>query len=299
MKKILLSIYYFVIKIRDSLTILKNKIIPLLTSPPVVKNTDDTLAEIVNKNVSISRYGDGEFALMNGEDLLFQPHNNLLSARLKEIVRSNKENHIVCIPDVFNSLDWCEEKPRKYWGKYLNLNRIKIYKLLDMNKKYYDSLVTRVYIDQINKNIVKDRFLKFKRLWNRRDVVIVEGEKSRLGLGNDLFDNVNSLQRIICPSSNAFAKYEAILKECLIQDRSKLILVSLGPTATVLSYDLTLNGYQAIDIGHIDIEYEWFLQQVTEKVPIKYKYIGEIKDGIKVKDTKDLVYSKQILCKIV
>lgn len=114
-----------------------------------------------------------------------------------------------------------------------------------------------------------------------------------------MFDNVNSLQRIICPSINAFAMYEAILKECYIQDKSKLILISLGPTATVLSYDLSLEGYHAIDIGHIDIEYEWFLQNATEKVPIKYKYIGEIKDGTVVMDTRDSEYSNQILCRLV
>jgi len=30
----------------------------------------------------------------------------------------------------------------------------------------------------------------------------------------------------------------------------------LGPTTTVLAYDLYKNGYQAIDIGHVDLEHE-------------------------------------------
>ena len=37
-----------------------------------------------------------------------------------------------------------------------------------------------------------------------------------------------------------------------------LILLALGPTATVMAYNLAQKGYQAIDIGHIDIEYEWY-----------------------------------------
>ena len=38
----------------------------------------------------------------------------------------------------------------------------------------------------------------------------------------------------------------------------KLILLMLGPTAKVLGFQLSREGYQAIDIGHIDSEYEWY-----------------------------------------
>ena len=39
-----------------------------------------------------------------------------------------------------------------------------------------------------------------------RDVIICEGEKTRMGVGNDLLDNCKSIKRIICPSENAFDK---------------------------------------------------------------------------------------------
>ena len=48
-------------------------------------------------------------------------------------------------------------------------------------------------------------------------------------------------------------------------------------------YDLHKMGYQAIDIGHIDIEYEWFLQGATEKVKIDNKYTYEA-NGRVIKD---------------
>ena len=50
--------------------------------------------------------------------------------------------------------------------------------------------------------------------------------------------------------------------------KNKLILIALGPTATILAYDLYKLGYRAIDIGHIDIEYEWFLRKANTKIPI-------------------------------
>lgn len=46
-------------------------------------------------------------------------------------------------------------------------------------------------------------------------------------------------------------------------------------TATVLAYDLSLYGYQAVDIGHIDIEYEWLRMGAKTKVPVPGKFTNE------------------------
>lgn len=47
----------------------------------------------------------------------------------------------------------------------------------------------------------------------------------------------------------------------------------------MLAYNLTMNNYQAIDIGHVDLEYEWFLAEKGERVPIKNKYNNEVLGG--------------------
>ena len=102
-------------------------------------------------------------------------------------------------------------------------------------------------------------FDELREIWNNRDIVFVEGEKSRLGVGNDLFDNVRSIKRILCPISDAFDRYNDILSAALNLEKDALLLIALGPTATVLSYDLFKAGYQAIDIGHgtvIDIGWQ-------------------------------------------
>lgn len=103
-----------------------------------------------------------------------------------------------------------------------------------------------------------------------------------------MFDNCKSIQRILCPAINAFSKDDEI--EIKKQDASKLILIALGSTATVLAYDLCIEDYQAIDIGHIDIEYEWFLQGVTEVTPVKNKYVDENPDGRIVCEIHDIKY---------
>ena len=81
-------------------------------------------------------------------------------------------------------------------------------------------------------------------------------------------------------------------------DQNKLILIALGPTATVLAYDLSKLGYRALDVGHVDIEYEWFLQKAMEKVKIKDKYTNEAFGGELVTDEVDQEYKSQIICKV-
>lgn len=286
------------IKIKNIKTILLthyNKTISSITKLPIVKTTDETLYKIIEDGYSVSRYGDGEFSLMFGNNLAFQPNSQKLATRLREIVKSKQDKHLVCIPNVFKSVDWFEEKPKEYWIKYLIMQRRKIYSLIDFNKEYYDSMVTRLYIDRKDKSKAEGHFKKFKSLWHNKNIVIVEGEKSRLGVGNDLFDNANMIERIICPAENAFVKYEEILASLQKLDKTKLILIALGPTATVLAYDLSLLGYQALDIGHIDIEFEWFLQGAIEKIPIKYKYVNEVKGGAAVENIIDLKYEKEVI----
>ncbi|URT70208.1 SP_1767 family glycosyltransferase [Cytobacillus firmus] len=298
MKKFILLIYNKFVSAKGNLMIFFNKVIARIIPRPMVKTTDETLTKLINGSFSMSRFGDGEFGLMQGKSLLFQPYSKELSQRLKQIIKSNNKQHLVCIPNVFDNVDWCTENSKTYWIKYLNRNRSKIYKIIGKRKQYYDSLVTRLYIDHKDKSNAEERFRKFKKLWTKREIVIVEGDKSRLGIGNDLFHNAKSMERIICPSTNAFDKYEEIFEEVKNQNRSKLILIALGPTATVLAYDLSLLGYQAIDIGHIDIEYEWFLQKATEKRPIQNKYIGEIPNGTVVNDINDEKYESEILTRV-
>lgn len=126
----------------------------------------------------------------------------------------------------------------------------------------------------------------------------MEGAKSRLGIGNDLFNNVKGIERILVPEINAFNKYDEIINEVKKLSKDKLILLAAGPTATVLAYDLYKEGYQAIDIGHVDIEYEWFLRKAETKIKIENKFVCEAGFGEGVGELDNNEYKKQILAQI-
>ena len=263
-------------------------------SVPVVASRFETLEKLLNSNCSMSRYGDGEFNLIFGEGLPFQRYDKTLSKRLKEILVSDDENILICIPDIFGSLRQYTEKAADFWRKFLFYNREDVKERLKPDKKYYDTEVTRPYMDISDKSVCAKYFEDFKNLFDGKELVIIEGEASRLGIGNDLFERAKSIRRIICPARDAYSNYENIYEECLKFSEGALYIAALGPAATVLAYDLAKTGRRTLDLGHADIEYEWFKMGVTEKVPVKDKYVNECRNGKVITQIDNSEYSSQI-----
>ena len=277
---------------------IKNAFLNKMHKKPIVMDNKETIDKIINEGCSIARFGDGEFFLMTKEKgFEFQKINDSLSRRLFEVFNRNEKKLIVAIPKIFDDkdLDFRTKDSKKWWKKYLSTHRSLWYKYLDFNKIYGNTNFTRNYIAVENKSVCKEYFDYMKKIWDKKDIVLVEGKCSRLGVGNDLLDNAKSISRILAPNENAFDKYTYILDEVKKVSKDKMIFIALGPTATILAYDLCMLGYQAIDIGHVDIEYEWFLQGVTKKTKIGNKYTYEADGRIVQDDFKNEKYESQII----
>ena len=109
-----------------------------------------------------------------------------------------------------------------------------------------------------------------------------------------------SISRILCPLQNAWNRYEEILEAVLEKvPKTALICISLGPCATVLAYDLAKNGYQALDIGQLDNEYEWYLRGVKKRIAIQGKMVAEISEKQIFEMPDATEYFDQIIAKIV
>jgi glycosyltransferase family protein len=141
------------------------------------------------------------------------------------------------------------------------------------------------------------RFKELRRIWAKRSCVFVEGEHTGMGVGNDLFKNAARIRRIIAPAENAFHSYDAILKECRGQPADTLFLLALGPTATVLAYDLCRLGFQAVDVGHVDLEYEWFLRGEGRRTLVEGKYNNEMPEAAYPEAIEDETYLGQIIAR--
>lgn len=261
---------------------------------------EDTINELLTSNKSLSRFGDGELLIVCGEKLGFQDTNNELSKRLAEVLSSNDDRVLIGVPDVLNyeAFDRLTEESKTFWVE--NIYRYKEVwdKYINKNQKYASANVTRFYIRTKDKTKCDDLINKIVKLWDNKEVVVVEGDKTRFGTGNNILQNAKSVERVLGPAENAFNKYDEILEAIKELDKNKLYLLALGPTASVLAYDMAKLGYRAIDIGHLDLEYEWYLNRVSERTQIKGKYVNELKDGNTVDVVEDSEYLKQIIKRV-
>lgn len=270
---------------------------------PKVINDDDTVKYIVTHKCSVARFGDGEFLWIFQERAEgdFEKNSSELSKKLLQVINSENDNLILCIPNVFKTLRVTKKTARVYWKTFLAKRGYRVLNLLSNSKKYFDTQFTRPYIDyNYNSRNFENKFESLKKIWFNRNVLIVEGEKTRFCVASDLLDGTKSVRRIICPSKNAFERYTQILNNVrsqatLINDA--LVLVSLGPTATVLAFDLSEMGIQTVDIGHLDVEYNWYKMKAKEKIPVPGKYVNESKAKfIEIDDELILQkYYKQII----
>lgn len=267
---------------------------------PNIMSENDTLNYLLRNKMSIARFGDGEFATIWGRTRHnFQTmQDEKLAQRLKGVLNSEEENLMIAIADNYGCLDKYTQQARREIRHYMTRQtRREHLSILRKEKKYYNAYITRPYVMYADNQTEapKHRFEQLKRIWNGRDCVFVEGAMTRLGVGNDLFDNASSVKRIIGPAENAFSKYDRILECCMTQTKETLFLLALGPTATVLAYDLCKAGYQAVDIGHIDLEYEWFLQGKGHRTEVPGKYNNEVQGGQCPETVNDSIYVEQII----
>lgn len=272
------------------------KVFPL----PKVKSIEETLDKIISDKSSISRFGDGEFLyIIDKLNLPFQKYDSRLAEKMKNILVSHESNMLVGLPIGYYSLENLKKESRLTWRSQISWIYPRLRKYLDLKKVYYNASMTRVYSGFEDKAKSKIYFEKLIKIWEGRNVLLVEGEKSRLGVGNDFFENANNVERILAPMHHSFDQYDNLYNEVLKHDKTKLVLLALGPTATALSYDLAMEGYQAVDIGNADIEYEWYLMGASSKVKIAGKYTSEAVSGRNVDDVNDEAYNSQIIAKFL
>lgn len=263
-----------------------------------VRSILETLQLIQEHGASVARFGDGEVDMMTGSSIPYQDYDPDLAQALLEILQTpSTSNFLVCLPDVFQNLERYNRNATHFWNQHFARYQ-DFYREYCHSPWYGSTFISRPYIDLVDKSQAARFFEALKDVWKGRDLLIVEGETSRSGVGNDLFADAQSIERVICPSRNAFAYYEEILHTVRQKAGNRLILLMLGPTAKVLARDLNKAGYQAIDLGHIDSEYEWFQMGATHKVKLPHKHTAEFNYDEEIDLEHDVEYAHQIVARV-
>lgn len=264
---------------------------------PTILSKSKTRELIIEEHKSISRFGDAEFAIAcNIQRWNYQRVDKRLAEKLLNILKNAENDFLIGLnPSFYMNLGNIPEESADSVRSYMRpAIRRQHAQLLDRN---------RIYVDALLHNIdSKDDLMEIKKIWNNRECVFVEGCLTRMGVGNDLFNNCKKISRILGPATNAFDRYDDIFAEVLKQPKASLILIAMGQTATALAYDLYKEGYQAIDIGRIDLIYEKYLAGLDSlynlRIPYKFCNIDEIENGREISDIDDAQYNDQIIARI-
>ena len=265
-----------------------------------VMSIDETLDELMKTEKSLVRFGDGEFNLINGKSIAYQEYREDLAQEMREILlhAGDIENKVlICLPEIFEIFKGHflqNEDSEKFWKQVLD-DYGRFFQETCQTKGYGSTWISRLYIDNKDKSHAVTQFEKLKSLFEYKDILIVEGATTRSGVGNDLFNKALSIKRIICPSHHAFSKVDAIQQAILDHAKGRLILLMLGPTAKILACRLSRLGYRALDLGHIDSEYEWMQMKAETKVQLKHKHTAEFNFDQDIEFINDEGYNRQIV----
>lgn len=263
-KDILGAILYFLYE-KD---ILHNKI--------KVHSIDETIDELLHTEKSMVRFGDGEVVMIKGRDLVLQKAQPEIAEGLKKILAYPYDDLIVTIPGVFDTLSDHTKESRQFWRDHLLMCRKTYEKYCNPDRVYYSTFISRCYYFAKDKNRCAQWYDGIRDIWKDRSVVVVEGERSHNGVGNDLLDRAAGVERIICPPKDAYGSLNRILEACMQYDRDRLFLLSVGVAAKFIAMELFEKGYRVLDIGNLDMEYEWYVRGADHKIPLeKHEIVGE------------------------
>jgi len=251
---------------------------------PKVMEEFITIQMILVTGASIGRYGDGEFRTARGSSLKFQDFDPELATRLQQILVSNDPGFLVGIPRVWGRRDLCFYDPQKHDNWLRCMSNPDFLNMLDMDKQYASAFITRpdaaIHIE------CDDYWNMVRTIWRGRRVVYFVGEgdgkPSKAMQGRGFLEEAKELKVEKCLPRQAWSQHKELIERAKQYDPKKwLIMLSLGPTATVVAYDLFKLGYQALDVGHMPMFYNRthpkmpkFLQCIVDK----YEAMGKTKE---------------------
>jgi hypothetical protein len=203
----------------------------------------------IKEGYSLARYGDGEFfcLLKSSKGISkLQKFDKKLREKLFVIFSDPLEKLLIGIPRM--------DKPKQW---VINFND-SFSKFISDKRAYKESIFVSSFVSRpylINKS-TQEYFDRVKSIWENREIVLINFNPKLLNhyLFKDCTVDFIQILRTDC-----FNDYDDILNGCKkFLGRKKIFLISAGPTATCLAYDLTSNGEQCIDIGQIAFEYSLF-----------------------------------------
>ena len=213
-----------------------------------------TIHYLLANRASIARYGDGELKLCLGKSAKSQISDEMMQHRLKKILKSSDNAKcVVGIPRIYSDGDFVRMSERKggFWKKYSGGRFSSLY---NQNKMYGSAFITR---PDAAPDIDKVEYYDLvKSIWRDRDVLVMHGEGTGFLKRISILETAKTYEVMQGPIRDAFSEHYNLMTMLLnSSDPETVILLSLGPEATILAYDLAEKNRQALDLGHMGMFY--------------------------------------------
>lgn len=252
---------------------------------------------LANSTKSFARLGDGEINIIKGKSIRFQKYSDQLRQEILETINNNEIE--IGLPHGFKYTNIDKFSIKVFWWSYLVRHFVMIQKHFQ-RKEYFDTNFSRVVSELQDYQYIEECIDEVKQIWADKRIIVVEGAATRFGVGNDLFDHTISVKRILAPAKHAYMRINELEKSVYENAKSDdvLVLIALGPSATVLVNRLSKKGIRAIDVGHFDLQYEHFLAGKRTLTKIAHKFNNEVTGGENISDIHDEKYLREIVADI-
>ena len=228
-----------IIKIYCNLKLLLS---PFKTKIKILK--DDEMIDYVTKNnISIIRYGDGEFRIIESKKgIHYQDFNQELCREMEELFYSysDKSKYLLSVPYFFNEdIKWYKKMPYSFTSCFAKC-RLFFRKKHNKNMIYGDAFLFK----KGNKKI-------YEKLWkNEKKLILVHND---IKWAKSLEQEYNiKVEFIEIPKKNSYDEIDNIQNEIkrMNKDKKTKVLISAGPMSKALIYRLSKEGYIIYDTGH-------------------------------------------------
>lgn len=225
---------------------------------PVIKNTSETIRELINSNKSIIRFGDGEFNIMEGNSICFQNYNPIIAEKLKEIFRDNNENILIGVPEIYYdySIDLSEKSKSFILGWFSKWHKI-IEKYYNYDRVYYSAHISQMYPVYARYDF-ESHYKDFKQIWDNKKITVVTGDRVYNNIEYDVFENASEVSYIYGPTENAFDSYDILKEQVSNVKNDNILIFALEPAGKILAYDMYKLGYRVLDLGHLIKDYDFY-----------------------------------------
>lgn len=194
-----------------------------------------TMTEVA-QGTSLARFGDGELLIIGGKDANYQEYSDKLAEELEFVF-----NGTACLVSVPHT----RGIRAKYWERFLDGQ---YWHIADIPKaRWYGS----AFVSRHDEVPWTEEYRKLLRsLWRHRDVQFVAPETIKL-------TRAHSVKHQWVPKENAFEvidRCERILTDLAtprsVHSHVDLVILSCGPTGTILADRLARKGIWAVDLGN-------------------------------------------------